>query len=57
MKKLRVKLNKDLLRYKAGRELNLEAVDGVPVLKYWRDRLKDAKIDNCIEIIKEKKKK
>lgn len=28
---------------------------GIPQDKYWRDRLKDAGIDNCVEIIKETK--
>lgn len=27
----------------------------VPLSKFWRDRLKDAKIDNCVEIVKQKR--
>lgn len=30
---------------------------GVPLDKFWRDRLKDAVIDNCVETIKPAKKK
>ena len=35
------------------------AVDkhGVPLDKFWRDRLKDAVIDNCVEVIKPATKK
>lgn len=32
-------------------------VDGVPLSKFWRDRLKDSKIDNCVEVIKPSKPK
>ena len=31
--------------------------DGVPLDRVWRKRLRDAKIDNCIEIIKPPKSK
>lgn len=27
---------------------------GIPLDRYWRDRFKDAELDNCIEIIEEK---
>jgi hypothetical protein len=30
---------------------------GVPLDKFWRDRLKDAKTDKCVEIIKRTRKK
>lgn len=26
--------------------------DGVPLSKFWRNRLKDSEIDNCVEVIK-----
>jgi hypothetical protein len=26
--------------------------DGLPLDRFWRDRLKDSEIDNCIEIVK-----
>lgn len=34
-----------VLRVKADR-------DGVPLDKYWRNRLRDAPIDGCVEIVK-----
>lgn len=30
---------------------------GMPLDKYWRNRLRDAKIDGCIEVLKPKTKK
>lgn len=35
----------------------IEANKGIPVKRFWRSRLKDAKIDNCCEIIKPRAKK
>ena len=29
---------------------------GTPIERYWRDRFKDAQIDNCVEFVKEEKK-
>lgn len=29
--------------------------DGVPLQKFWRNRLQDSHIDNCVEIFVEKK--
>lgn len=31
--------------------------NGTPIVRYWRDRIKDAKIDNCVEFIKPAKNK
>lgn len=30
---------------------------GVPLDKFWRNRLKDAEIDQCVEIVKPKRKR
>ena len=51
-----IKLNADLNGYKKGKILKI-IVDkkGIPVDNYWYRRLKDAEIDNCIEIIDNKK--
>ena len=47
-----------LEKLKPGQEKKIE-VDkiGTPIDKFWRRRLKDSKIDNCIEIVKTKTKK
>ena len=47
---MKVKINKPLKNYVAG-----QIVDINPSEQYWANRLKDAKIDNCIEIVTEKK--
>ena len=52
---MKLKLNRNLELYEAGDIVEVEAVDGVPVNSYWRNRLKDSQLDNCVEIIEEKK--
>ena len=47
---MKVKINKPLKNYLEG-----QIVDINPSEQYWAKRLEDAKIDNCIEIIKENK--
>lgn len=37
--------------------IEVECKGGVPVSREWRNRFKDAEIDNCIEIVKPKQKK
>ena len=29
--------------------------NGTPLEKFWRDRIKDAKHDNCVEVVKKPK--
>ena len=31
--------------------------NGIPVERFWRNRLKDAGIDNCVEVVKPRAKK
>jgi hypothetical protein len=40
-----------------GAIIEVECKNGVPVNREWRNRFKDAEIDNCIEITKSKLKK
>ena len=41
---------------KIGQIIEIECDEyGTPLIKYWRRRLKDSKIDNCIEVIDQKK--
>ena len=43
--------------YKVGDIVEVKIDEGkIPVDKFWRQRFKDAVIDNCIEIINNKKK-
>lgn len=32
--------------------ITIEDNAGIPVDRFWRNRLKDAKIDNCVEVVK-----
>ena len=57
MKTIKIKINKSLQGYVVGSELTLTVDDfGTPFDNFWRNRLKDSVIDNCIEIIKSTKK-
>ncbi|MGR3179834.1 MAG: hypothetical protein ACUZ8E_17480 [Candidatus Anammoxibacter sp.] len=53
VKKKKLKLNAPLKNYPIDHVLEIE-VDprGIPLDRYWRDRIKDAKIDNCVEFVK-----
>ena len=53
VKRKKLKLNAQLKSYAKGSILDIEVdAKGVPLERYWRDRVKDAKIDNCVEFIK-----
>ena len=56
MKKINLKLNVDLAGKKAGDIVSV-AIDSNKTIidRYWRRRLADSKIDNCVEIVKIKK--
>lgn len=56
---MQIKLNQNLStpfgKLKQGEVINIETdSDGVPLIKFWRNRVKDSVIDNCISIIEEK---
>jgi len=54
---MKLKLNTSLAGYEAGRTIEIACdSEGVPLNKFWRRRLKDATIDNCVSIITERKK-
>lgn len=56
MKYKTIKVNKDLPGFKKGTSVSVEADSkGTPLLKFWRDRLHDAKTDKCVEIVSPKK--
>lgn len=55
---MKLKINQDMAGYKAGRTINISAdINNVPLDIFWRRRLKDAKSDNCVEVIKPSKSK
>jgi hypothetical protein len=47
-----IKINKAVGGYNVG-DIVKVAVDkaGTPIKRYWRDRFKDANIDNCVEVV------
>lgn len=49
---MKVKINKPLKNYAVGQIVEIN-----PSEQYWAKRLQDAKIDNCIEIVKSVSKK
>ena len=51
---IQIKINKIVPGYSVGQKIKVEARGGIPILKFWRDRLRDAKLDKCIEIVKPK---
>lgn len=50
-----LKLNAPLRGLPDGAKVTIKVdKDGTPVDRYWRDRLKDAKNDQCVEFIKKR---
>lgn len=57
---MQIKLNTDLKTpkrlIKKDSIITIEDIDGVPTSLFWRNRIKDSAIDNCVEIVLTKKK-
>lgn len=54
--KLKLKVNNEALQLMYGAEIEIDvSKTGVPLKRYWRNRLRDAKIDNCVEVVEGKK--
>lgn len=54
---IKLKLNVDMLDHKAGQVIHLPTdKQGNILANFWARRLKDSKIDNCVEILPEEKK-
>ena len=49
-----IKLNVDLLKYKKGCHIDLDKI-AFKEQQYFNRRIKDSKIDNCLEIINNQK--
>lgn len=56
MKKIRLLINFDFAEYKKGTEFEVKTKDGIILDPFWRARLKDSEIDNCVSIVKPKPK-
>lgn len=52
---MKLKLNQDLKTPKGklvkDSIIEVADIDGVPTDKFWRNRIKDSAIDNCVEIV------
>jgi len=49
--KIKLLLNCDLKNHKKGSVINIKTDDDyIPVDLYWKRRLEDSKIDNCVNI-------
>lgn len=55
--KMKIKILKDFDGFTKGSTVIAKEVNGIPAELYWRNRLKDAEIDGCAEIVKSKKKR
>lgn len=54
---MKIKLNVGLGGHPVGTIIDVPDTDRTPLEKFWRDRLKDATIDNCCEIVENKPRK
>jgi hypothetical protein len=51
---MKLKVNVSLRGAPAGSVILIQTDnDGIPLDRYWRRRLVDAKIDNCVEVVSE----
>ena len=51
---IRIKVNGTLPPHPSGTVVNVPVdEEGTPLALYWRRRLKDAKVDNCCEVVLE----
>ena len=49
---MKLKINTDSLPgHSSGDEIEVETKGGIIKDKYWRNRLMDSKIDNCVSIV------
>ena len=53
---MKLKINK-VSGYAAGAVIDIQTDSGgIPLDKFWRKRLKDAALDDCVEVVKTSKK-
>lgn len=51
---MKIKILRSFGAYTAGETLEIDAEGGIPKQLFWRRRLRDAKRDGCLEVVKEK---
>lgn len=52
-KKVQYVVNKPVHGYKVGQKVTIDVDDnGVPIDRLWRRRVRDAKIDDCVALVK-----
>ena len=52
MREIKLKLNIPLAGYQAGQTVTVQTDRAnVPLDRFWRRRMKDAKIDNCLQVV------
>lgn len=56
MEKLTIRIKNEALKKIYGDEIVVNARGGKPIEKYWRNRIKDAELDKCVEVVKENEK-
>ncbi len=54
---LKIIVNKKMGFYEAGTIVKVQHNQGIPVDKYWRDRIKDSAFDDCVTVIQPADKK
>lgn len=58
---LKLKLNRDIKynkkRFKQGQIIKIDVdINNTPLDRFWRNRVKDSSIDNCVEFVPDDKK-
>ena len=53
--RMEIKINFTFGRYKKGQIVTVPSIGEMPAEKYWRDRIRDSKIDQCVSIVDRKK--
>jgi len=47
----KIRINKPVAGKSVGDIVNIKTKNGIPIDRYWRDRKKDSKIDDCISFV------
>jgi len=54
---LKIKINTRFGKFIPGTIINVRHNNGIPLDKYWRDRVRDSQVDNCVTVIQPAEKK